>query len=59
MKKEATLDDFWNREAFLIQYLESQIEKKQKTADMFNTFEHYSACNAYKDILFKLTKNAH
>lgn len=47
MKVDATLEDFKNREKFLIKYIESQIEKKSHGfAD--------GAKEAYQDILYKL-----
>jgi len=58
MKPDATLEDYKNREKFLIEYIKSQIFKKQKTAEQFNTSEHYSECRAYKDILYKLEKDS-
>lgn len=57
MKPEATLEDYQKREIFLINYLESQINKNQKTAETYNSAEHYYKTNAYKDILYKLTKD--
>ncbi len=57
MKPTATLEDYKNREKFLIKYIESQINKNQSTADQYNSAEHYYKCGAYKDILFKLTKD--
>lgn len=58
MKPYAKLEDYQRREIFLINYLESQINKTQLIADRFNSLEHYAKCNAYKDILYKLTKDS-
>lgn len=61
MKPNATLEDYQNREKFLIKYIESQIQKLENQ----ETSEHYKWISeadqgrrkAYKDILFKLVKD--
>lgn len=54
MKNNATLEDFQNREKFLIKYIKSQIAKAEKQINDFNS-EGHGKRSAYKDILFKLT----
>ena len=49
MKAEATLEDFWSREKFLIKYLKSQIDKNSKYND--------GKRNSYQDLYYKLTGN--
>ena len=51
MKPTATLEDYQNREKFLIKYIESQV-KKLEIQQVFDA----GGRKAYKDILFKLTK---
>jgi hypothetical protein len=56
MKIDATLEDYQNREKFLIKYIESQIKKKtEKQIENYDS-EGHGKRSAYKDILFKLTK---
>ena len=54
MKQSATLEDYQNREKFLIKYIESQIKKLEKSVWMSNGDQ--GRRKAYKDILFKLMK---
>ena len=54
MKSDATLEDYQNREKFLIRYIKSQIEKKQKNVSIWSNEQSRGSLNAYKDILFKL-----
>lgn len=55
MKPTATLEDYQNREKFLIKYIENQIRNLEKLVWMENMDE--GKRKAYKDILFKLTKH--
>ena len=55
MKQSATLEDYQNREKFLIKYIESQIKKLEKSVWMSNGDQ--GRRKAYKDILFKLMKD--
>ena len=54
MKNSATLEDFQNREKFLIRYIKSQIIKAERQVNHFDP-EGLGKRSAYKDILFKLT----
>lgn len=56
MKKDATLEDYQNREKFLIKYLQSQIFKTDETLRKYSSMENYGKNKAYKDLLFKLTE---
>lgn len=58
MKPDATLEDYKNRELFLINYLQNQIVKKQEASNRYDCAELQSVSNAYKDILYKLTKDS-
>jgi len=55
MKPTATLEDYQNREKFLIKYIENQIKNLEKLVWMENMDE--GKRKAYKDILFKLMKD--
>lgn len=60
MKPEATLEDYQRRELFLIKYVEHQIWKIDsiKQTEYPWEMEHAKGKrSAYKDILYKLTKN--
>ncbi len=57
MKPEATLEDYQKREKFLIRYLESQVVKMEKVEGLYFSPESRGKKSAYKDILFKLTKD--
>ena len=57
MKANATLEDYQNREKFLIQYIESQILKAEKQMERYLNVESQGKRKAYKDILFKLKIN--
>lgn len=56
MKPNATLEDYQNREKFLIKYLQSQIFKTDNTIRRYSSHEDYGKNKAYKDLLFKLTE---
>jgi hypothetical protein len=56
MKSEATLEDYQNREKFLIRYLQSQILKADTNIGKYSSYEDYGKSKAYKDLLFKLTE---
>ena len=51
MKADATLEDFKRRELCLVQYIERQIGKLERQQGFTA-----GGREAYKDILFKLTK---
>jgi len=55
MKPDATLEDYQNREKFLIKYIENQIKKLEKSVWMCDGDQ--GRRKAYKDILFKLNKD--
>ena len=55
MKQSATLEDYQNREKFLIKYIESQIKKLEIVPNFAEG--DLGRRKAYKDILFKLTKD--
>lgn len=57
MKPEATKEDFVNREKYLIRYLNSQVEKMNRTLEKWHCEKTKGKRNAYQDILFKLTKD--
>lgn len=56
MKSNATLEDYKIRDAYLIRYIESQIVKAEKMINDYDN-EGHGRKSAYKDILFKLTKD--
>lgn len=56
MKPTATLEDYQNREKFLIRYLQSQILKADNNIGKYSSYEDYGKSKAYKDLLFKLTE---
>ncbi len=58
MKPDATLEDFKNREKFLIKYIESQISKLNYNYKKHYNHEDYIKINPYKDILYKLRKDS-
>ncbi len=55
MKQSATLEDYQNREKFLIKYIESQIKKLEIVPNFAEG--DLGRRKAYKDILFKLIKD--
>jgi len=57
MKPDATLEDYQNREKFLISYIKSQILKSEKMISDFDS-EGHGQKSAYKDILYKLEKDS-
>lgn len=57
MKPNATLEDYQNRDKFIISYLESQIKKAEDANYKYGSEESLAKRSAYKDILYKLTKD--
>lgn len=59
MKPTATLEDYQNREKFLIRHIESQIRKCETNVLKYpsTSLVEDVRVKAYKDILFKLMKD--
>lgn len=60
MKPDATLEDYQNREKFLISYIKSQITKlEHQENEEYKWFSGKTAGkrSAYKDLLYKLDKD--
>lgn len=51
------LEDYQKRDAHIIRYCEQMITKYDKTIEKYCCSESRIKRSAYKDILFKLTKN--